>query len=339
MKHHKKTPCEGDAGRHLAEGLDEPCNSLSAFHSRLDRYSSARSWAYSMVKHLEPDHHIRQLSKEYKALRSCGSYLLFRHYFTVDEYRLAALKSCKKHLLCPLCALRRGSKNLTAYLQRYEAIRAENPDLRPYMVTMAIKNGDDLKERFDHLNASLRKLFQRRRDARKGRPTPSALQFVDGAVWTFEVSNQGKGWHPHVHMIALAKWPPDQRALRDEWESITGDSWTCDVSRKEGQTDLQMFMEAFKYAVKFGDLSLEQTIHVYRTLRGRRLIASMGSFRSVKVPPDNTDEQLDDHPYVDLLYKFAYGKGYYLANVSKPVNPGGSPPPKGRVYSPPNKTS
>ena len=47
---------------------------------------------------------------------SCGDYLLFRHFFTVDKVKLHAAQFCKAHLLCPLCAIRRGAKALAAYL-------------------------------------------------------------------------------------------------------------------------------------------------------------------------------------------------------------------------------
>jgi hypothetical protein len=33
---------------------------------------------------------------------------------------------CMKHLLRPLCAIRRGAKAMKAYLDRWEVIRAEN---------------------------------------------------------------------------------------------------------------------------------------------------------------------------------------------------------------------
>ena len=47
---------------------------------------------------------------------ACGDYLLFRHFFTVDKVKLHAAQFCKAHLLCPLCAIRRGAKALAAYL-------------------------------------------------------------------------------------------------------------------------------------------------------------------------------------------------------------------------------
>jgi hypothetical protein len=56
---------------------------------------------------------------------TCGDYLAFRHYFTIDKVRLHGASFCMKHLLCPLCAIRRGSKALKAYLDRWEVIQVE----------------------------------------------------------------------------------------------------------------------------------------------------------------------------------------------------------------------
>jgi hypothetical protein len=46
----------------------------------------------------------------HQRLTTCGDYLLFRHYFTIDAVRLHAASFCMKHLLCPLCAIRRGAR-------------------------------------------------------------------------------------------------------------------------------------------------------------------------------------------------------------------------------------
>ncbi|WP_430930393.1 hypothetical protein, partial [Pseudomonas aeruginosa] len=59
-------------------------------------------------------------------LSACGEWLHFREYYTVDKIRLHAASFCKQHLICPLCAIRRGAKSLAAYLARYDVIRAQH---------------------------------------------------------------------------------------------------------------------------------------------------------------------------------------------------------------------
>ena len=93
-----------------------------------------------------------------------------------------------KHLLCPLCAIRRGAKALGAYLDRFEAIKRTSGHLRPFLVTLTVKDGPDLRERFKHLHDSQRELWKR-----KQRGRGSVLDGVEGAVWSYEVRKRGQG--------------------------------------------------------------------------------------------------------------------------------------------------
>ena len=68
------------------------------------------------------------------------------------------------------------------------------------------------------------------------------------------------------------------------------------------------FMEVFKYAVKFSDLSLADNWHAAQILKGKRLLNSFGLFRGVKVPESLLDEPLDDLPYWDRFYRFIQGE-------------------------------
>jgi hypothetical protein len=213
-----------------------------------------------------------------------------------------------KHLLCPLCAIRRGAKALAAYLGRWEAIKAEKTALRPFLVTLTVKDGPDLAERFKHLHKGQRELWMRNH---RGRGSP--LDGVAGAVWSYEAKRgAGSGqWHPHLHMIALAETIPDQVELSNEWHNITGDSFIVDVRPIDQADPVTGFLEVFKYAVKFSEQPPEDTWHCFKTLSGKRLLGSAGCFRGVVVPEQLTDEQLDDLPFRTLFYRFL-SKGYSL---------------------------
>ena len=234
----------------------------------------------------------------------------------MGKVRLHNATFCKQHLVCPLCAIRRGAKALGAYLARWEVIRQERPELRPYLVTLTVKNGDDLEERQNHLTRSLRRLLDRRRYFNAGtRGAPwTELCKAQGAVYTLELTNKGKGWHPHCHMIVLGASQIDQQALSAEWHAITGDSMVVDVRPIVGDPS-EGFMEVFKYAVKFSDLSLEDNWQAARILKGKRLLNSFGLFRGVQVPDSLLDEPLDDLPYWDRFYRF-FGGHYQLTGES-----------------------
>jgi hypothetical protein len=283
--------------------LDGVSEGIEALPGRLNRYGKAKTGALDVADYMAgvPGHQATA-----KRVKTCGDYLVFRHYYTVDQVRLHGAMLCCKHLLCPLCAIRRGSKALKSYLDRWEVIRAEKTALRPFLVTLTVKDGPDLAERFKHLFKSQHELWKR-----KHRGRGSSLDGVTGAVWSYEVKRgNGSGvWHPHLHMIALAEHQPDQEALSREWHNITGDSFIVDVRPISQDDPVSGFMEVFKYAVKFSDQPPEDTVHAWATLRGKRLLGSSGDFRGVVVPDDLLDdpEGLDDLPFAVLFYRFLQG--------------------------------
>jgi len=289
---------------------DGVSDGIEAHPRRVNRYGKARTQALDIADYIEGSDRAQALVKQLERLRQCGDYLVFRHYYTVDQVKLHGARLCMQHLLCPLCAIRRGAKALKAYLDRWELIRAEKPALRPFLVTLTVKDGPDLAERFQHLKRSQRELWMR-----KHRGRGSWLDDVAGAVWSYEIKRgSGSGlWHPHLHMIALAENQPDQVELSREWRDITGDSYIVDVRPISSEDPASGFIEVFKYAVKFSDQPHADTLHAYLTLRGKRLLASAGCFRGVPEPEGLLDdhEALDGLPFVTLFYRYLTG-GYAL---------------------------
>ena len=305
----KKTPVGAVI---LAEEAHTGVNEAGLLGERIARYGKAHARSLMMLEHLR-EAPSPASTKTAASLASCGNYLHFREYFTVGKVRLHNATFCKQHLVCPLCAIRRGAKALGAYLTRWQVIQQERPELRPYLLTLTVKNGDDLEERQAHLTKSLRKLMDRRRYFNAGtRGAPyTELCKAQGAVYTLELTNKGKGWHPHCHMIVLASSQPSQSDLSAEWLRITGDSMIVDCRPITGDPS-EGFMEGFKYAVKFSDQDEADTLHCWKLMKGVRLIGSSGCFIGVKVPVDLTDEvDYDELPYVELLASY-YGGQYHL---------------------------
>jgi hypothetical protein len=290
--------------------LDGVSGGIEALPGRVNRYGKARSLALDIAEYIEGSDQAQTLAKQLQRLRQCGDYLVFRHYWTIDQVKLHGARLCCQHLLCPLCAIRRGARALRAYLDRWEVIRADKPALRPFLVTLTVKDGSDLAERFEHLKRSQRELWKR-----KQRGRGSVLDGVAGAVWSYEVKRgNGSGlWHPHLHMIALAEVQPDQVELAREWHNITGDSFVVDVRPISQEDPASGFIEVFKYAVKFSDQPPADTLHAFQTLRGKNLMASSGCFRGVVEPEGLLDdcEALEGLPFVTLFYRYLRG-GYSL---------------------------
>lgn len=291
------------------QGADDACG----LPNRLDRYSKAHHRALKMSNYAAEQGEVK-LSRK---LETCGSYLLFRHYYTVAKVRLHAAQFCNKHLLCPLCAIRRGAKQVQAYLARLQVISAENPDLNLSLVTLTVKDGEDLHERFTHLAHSFRRYQEARRNYLKGRGPYVELAAIAGAVGSYEFK-RGKGsgeWHPHLHMVALHRGPIDRNKLSSDWLKQTGDSFIVDVRPfDEHEGPINGFLEVFKYALKFSDMPLADNWQGFKTLAKQRLVFSFGMFWGVEVPEELTEEDLDDLPFIELLYRFAVGIGYSFVN-------------------------
>jgi len=310
----KKTPVDAiNLAEEAFTGVDEAEN----FGDRLARLGVGKSRALLMLEHLRGAPEV-EATKAAAGLACCANYLHFREYFTVGKVRLHNATFCKQHLICPPCAMRRGAKALGAYLGRWQVIQEERPDLRPYLITLTVKNGDDLDERQAHLTKSLRKLMTHRRHFNAGvaRAPWTELCKAEGAVYTLELTNKGNGWHPHCHMIALAASEPSQEALSAEWHRITGDSFIVDVRPIVGDPS-EGFMEVFKYAVKFSDLTLEDNWFAAQRLKGKRLLNSFGLFRGVEVPESLLDEPLDSLPYWDRFYRFIQGEYRFTGESPK----------------------
>ena len=293
---------------------------------RLERYAIAKQRALDMSQYIrfstKNNSFVRNRAHKglFFRLQQCGTFLLFRDYYQVNQVRLHQANFCKTHLLCPLCALRRGAKYVQAYMEKLEIVRNDNPGLWPYLVTLTVKDGPDLVERFQQLKLSVEAMNRKRQEADRGRRAPIEMNKALGGVSSYEIkkgANSGL-WHPHYHATWLCKEQPYETRLSKEWEEITGDSFIVDVKPfSEEQGIYEGFLEVFAYALKFSTLSLEDNYEAFLKLSRKRFINSFGVLRGVEIPEALEDEQLEDLPYVELLFKYVSGSGYNFLSVGK----------------------
>lgn len=303
---------------HLLESLATDSKYSSEgqqFNDRILRYGKAKKIANCTRDYINES--LTQSNKHRKlsaAIRDCGSYLVFHHYFTQGEIRLTKASLCRKHLLCPLCAIRRGSKTLGVYLDKYEQIIADNPSLNAYLVTLTVKDGADLRERVNHLRNS----FAKYKKNRKRATCTYQIADVHSLVYSIEVKRGKRSgeWHPHMHCIWLSETPPDAFKLSQEWHSITKDSFIVDARPISQDDHVSGFLEVFKYAVKFSTQSPEDTWHCFDVLSGSRLLGSLGGFYGLP-EPDELDDSLDNLPYVELFFKYTGHHYQYLESKDK----------------------
>lgn len=325
----KVTPLSTDAGLRGVFDDFTPDYRESLLGDRLDKYARAHGRALEMAGWIGTNVPLKTRKAmgvpSVKAdLENCGSWLMFRHYYTVDQVKLSSMCSCKRHLLCPLCAVRRAAKCVKAYMDRLQVIQAQDPTLKAYLVTYTVKDGPDLQERFNHIHGNLSSYLHRRSKAntaikriseglqRSSGHRPVEANKAQGGVGSYEIKRgSGSGeWHPHAHWIWLCHVEPDMGVLRDEWRNYTGDSHMVDVTPFHDQENVSSgFLEVFKYALKFSSLSTQDNWQAFSLLQRRRLISSFGVFRGVEVPEQMTDEiEYDDLPYIELVYRWLEGK-------------------------------
>lgn len=285
---------------------------------RLNRYGTARRVTNALIATITDDEFRRAGIMKPRHVRECGAWLRFRHYYTVGQHKLTGGNFCQKPMVCGLCAILRGSRLLASYLARFQLVRVINPNLRPVLVTVSVRNGPDLRERLSHLRESLKTLH-----ARRHRPNqPSVMHGVHGGVFSVEVTETGNGWHPHAHAIWMVDESheafTDSRAwalqkLSPEWQRITDDSYIVDARpltpTAEENPYAAGFCEVFKYAVKPAELGRDRLLEALPVMLGQRLVGAFGCFFGIKEPEKLTDDLdgLKGLPYFDYLYRFMHG--------------------------------
>lgn len=327
---------------HGVNGLTAELSPDEGQDQRLERYAKAKKRSNSVSQYIIRERpELLQIGRE---VQECCQYLIYRHYYQVGVYKLTGGCTCKRHLLCMVCAIRRAAKQLQAYLKKVDLVLSENPALKLGLITFTIKNGDDLAERYEHIKAALWRLTQRRSHVLHGcRTIYTVMSKVEGAVWTYEATKKDKGWHPHVHMLCLVpqdldlgemifdedlkKWVKSRSGifeedLIEEWKAITKDSFILDVRPINEERDkVGAFCEVFKYALKGNEMAVSDQVDAYENLRGKRLISSLGLLHGVKVPDESTDtieSELELEPYVQLLYRYSDFFGFVLERQLTP---------------------
>ena len=293
---------------------------------RLKKYSGAKKHSNEVADYIV--NHELTLFKEAELLSACSSWLIFRHFYTANQYRLIGGCTCKKHLLCAMCALRRSAKTVREYESKIRQVMAEKDSLIPVLLTLTVKNGPGLEERTNHLDSALTRMIDSRRRAKHGDRHKTTFRIIDGGAGAFEFK-RGKNsglWHPHIHMIALVPAETDllefEWNISEEWRKLTKDSFNVDVTPIDMSSEESRFKaicEVFRYALKFGEMEIADQVHAYKILKGRRLVRAFGSLRGVIVPEDlneSIEDELKLKPYMDLVYEYSKGKGYFLKEVT-----------------------
>jgi hypothetical protein len=226
-------------------------------------------------------------------LRTCGSWLHLREWLEHGgETRLLNANFCKQHVLCSACAVRRAARLVRNYAEKVEQVQKEKPDLIPAMVTLTVRNGEDLAERLAHFKKSWSRMISARRRNVSGGHRHRQIEWckVVGSVRSLEVTRAKNGlWHPHAHVFVFLSDYIDQNALAAQWERFTGDSFVVGVTKCHGGI-VAGLIEVLKYATKQSTMDNEAIWETFRVLRGSRLVDPQGILRGVPEPDLDSDD-------------------------------------------------
>ncbi len=315
----------------------------------LGRYEKAKFKSDDMLKYLKSivekldcrSSFYREVMGRYHKLLECGKYLKVQDYYLTQNLKFISCR-CRNHLLCQSCAIVRGSRMMGNVLRRVKSKKLYK--YYPYLLTVTVRDGDDLGERFRKLSESWGKLINRR----KGRTTAewgsNSLKYLIAGVASFEVK-RGKNsglWHPHMHALVFSEVELDIYKdfrgsyrwddLSREWLKITGDSMIVEchpITGYDGEklkpheivkkiSDEEEFTEEFinavcevsKYALKVGEMKPDDVYECWSKLTGRRMVRTFGEMRG-KIDDDGECNIDDLGPFIEHVYVWG-SSGYSL---------------------------
>jgi len=214
--------------------------------------------------------------RQLAAMMDCSSLAYFVRNTETGEIRVHATR-CRQRW-CPICAqilANWRTMSLCEYVTDLD---------RPKFITLTLK----------HTNSPLRSQIDRLYDCfRNLRKKKFFRQAVRGGVWFFQVkqSKSDSLWHPHLHIVAHAKYIPKHELSR-AWLSLTGNSSIVDIHLIH--TPAQTAKYVARYSARpanMADLTLSRRLQLIDSMAGRRLCGTWGTARVVKLQPPRLESK------------------------------------------------
>lgn len=201
---------------------------------------------------------------------------------------------CKQRW-CPVCAVKISLRRIA----RFE--EASRRCQWPLMLTLTMKNTKSAQDAATTIIPAFTKF----------RRTVFWKKNVKGGVASYEVTNKGRGWHPHLHILCDCRWlalntqeprrtdhtdtirhklRSAQRELSQAWAGATGQKESIVWARRAYGDHLS---EALKYNLKPSELiECQGKIGpLLWALKGKRLVVPFGSFYDLGEKWKSQDEE------------------------------------------------
>ena len=90
-----------------------------------------------------------------------------------------------------------------SYHAKMLQVLKDNPKLKPVFITLTVKNGDDLGERFNHLMSNFKTMQKARRDWLNRGTGHNELCKAHGIVYAVEITNREVEAGTHIFIWSL----------------------------------------------------------------------------------------------------------------------------------------
>lgn len=232
-------------------------------------------------------------------MRQCANFLRFAWLNNADTgestLKLRTAMFCKvRH--CPVCAWRRGLRNVARFFTKLPELAAAFPKHRWLFLTLTVKNIplEQLRAEIAAMNTAWKRLIQRQ-------DWPA-----DGWIRTVEVTRAKDGKaHPHFHVMLMVPAGYFARGYlnQKEWAQLWREAGRLDYDpvvnvkvvkpKVEGQTLQAAIVETLKYGTKVEDglMSADWLYGITTQLHKMRFLASGGALAGI-LKEQMTDKEM-----------------------------------------------
>jgi hypothetical protein len=189
--------------------------------------------------------------------KRCGREFLFRHC-----YQCRAVERQPYHCnlkWCPVC-------NWRITKQRREFLSRAAFELKqPKHVVLTMRNFPTLDRRkVREFTVALARLRRAK-----------VFRDVQGGTYSIEITNEGRGWHLHAHLLVEARWV-DAGALAIKWGKLLGQEFG--IVKVKDARGVDYLVEVTKYVCKGSDLATWSGHEIFDFVAALRGVRCFGVF-------------------------------------------------------------
>jgi hypothetical protein len=199
-------------------------------HPQSELFDKEYLWADSLAKKL------REVGENEKAvkLEQCHQSETFCHCLSCGHVH-SFLNRCDR-FYCPLCC------SLLSYRRKLSITAWAEAVNQPKHLVLTARNREHLSKNYvKFFKTSLSKLRRLR-----------LCSDWRGGLASLEVTNEGRGWHLHCHLLVDVDWLP-MESLAPSWAKLLGQDFAIVAARDV--RDRSYLQEVTKYAVKGSELA------------------------------------------------------------------------------------